>query len=69
MALLTNEWHKAIGEKWYGREVLVEFSDGHKEVATWKGYYWVDQANQRVCETCERYITKFYIFEKDYEKD
>ena len=67
MAVTTNEWLPASGEKWKGREVLCKFSDGRKHVCTWNGMYWVDQENHRVIETVVYYVTKFYIYEKDNE--
>ena len=69
MTLTTNEWHRADGEKWVGREVLCKFSDKHKEVATWNGYYWCDQSGRRIKETVAYFITLFYIFEKENENN
>lgn len=63
--LLTNEWLRADGNKWPGREVLVRWSDGRKEVAMWNHFYWVSQEGIRLNETIGHKITHFYIFERD----
>lgn len=67
--LLTNEWLPASGNKWIGREVLCMFKKGEKVVATFNGFYWVDQEGQRVKETVGNPIMYFYIFEKFNEND
>ena len=78
MAVTTNEWLPASGEKWKDREVLCLFSDGHKEVCTWNGMYWqhkkiLDENNKpvsiRIEETVSHHITHFYIFEKFNENN
>ena len=76
--LTTNEWLRADGNKWIGREVLCRFNDGHKEVCVWNGMYWQTQkfldenkkpVSHRIVETVAHHITHFYIYEKDNEND
>ena len=63
--LVTNEWLRADGNKWIGREVLCRFNNGRKDVCIWNGIYWKTQDNRRIEETVARHITHFYIYEKD----
>ena len=67
MAVTTNEWLPASGEKWKGREVLCKFSDGRKHVCTWNGMYWVGPHGSRLMLNQEP--THFYIFDKFNEND
>ena len=67
--LLTNEWLKADGNKWVGREVLCRYKKGQMVVATFNGFYWVSQDGQRLRETVGNPIMYFYIFEKFNEND
>ena len=72
MAVTTNEWLPASGEKpWMKRNVLVRLSDNTYDVAYWCGMYWCTQGGKPYhCDGA--YITHCYIFErlipKSYEE-
>ena len=64
MAVTTNEWLPASGEKpWMKRNVLVRLSDNTYDVAYWCGLYWSTQSGKPYHNDGAE-ITHFYIFEK-----
>lgn len=61
--LTTNEWLRAdIHKPWKDRLVLCRFEDGHFNVCSFNGMYWVGQHGMRLSSGQEP--THFLIFEK-----